>query len=167
LIKLNVGAGRNRLPGYIGVDIVEGKGVDKIAPAWKLPFATNEVDEIYTHHVIEHISSPDLDRTLKEFARVLKRGGKLILICPDFEKHLRRWLDGDYTYRWGFGLKMILGYQTHKGQFHTNGFTLKRFRKMLPSYGFEVKVLENRDNKYKRDRAFVPKGDIHVEAIKK
>lgn len=167
MLKLNVGAGRNRKSGYVGVDIVKGKGVDKIAPAWDMPFDDKSVDEIYTHHIIEHIGIHDLDKTLKEFARVLKKGGKLIIICPDFEKHLKRWLDGDAKYRWGFGLKMLLGYQTHEGQFHKNGFTIKRFKHLLPSYGFNIIEIRNQQNKYRRDREFVPNGDIYVEAIKK
>ena len=42
-----------------------------------LPFAESEVDKIYCISVLEHI--PDPSKTIDEFARVLKKGGILIL----------------------------------------------------------------------------------------
>ena len=46
------------------------------------PFKDNQFDTIFMLDVIEHLV--DIDTSLSECWRVLKKGGKLILITPDF-----------------------------------------------------------------------------------
>jgi ubiquinone/menaquinone biosynthesis C-methylase UbiE len=81
--KLNLGCGKDIKKDYINVDIHKLKGVDKIVDLnQKLPFKDNFFDEVFCSHVLEH--SKDLNFTLKEIYRILKKDGKLIAIVPHF-----------------------------------------------------------------------------------
>ena len=70
----------------IGIDInpeAIAKGVAanlKVMDATKLDFPSEFFDKIYSCHTIEHI--PDLDRFFREIERVLKPGGRLLLVYP-------------------------------------------------------------------------------------
>ncbi len=91
---LEVGAGAGHLTKHLaarGVDIV-GIDVNPQAPevagteliqemsADAMRFADEEFDAIVSFHAIEHI--PALDRAAAEMARVLKPGGKALLVYP-------------------------------------------------------------------------------------
>jgi len=80
-MKLDVCCGRHKVPGYIGVDIQQFDGVDIIADlnsGW--PFDNNSIDEVYCKDGIEHLKKPI--HTMNEIHRVLKPGGKAVLIVP-------------------------------------------------------------------------------------
>jgi ubiquinone/menaquinone biosynthesis C-methylase UbiE len=78
---------RNELaPSTIGVDlnpeaiansVIEGSSV---MDAQSLAFEDESFDKLYSFHCIEHI--PDLPRALREMDRVLKPGGRVLLVYP-------------------------------------------------------------------------------------
>ena len=86
-IKLNLGCGDKIISGYINVDIVAaraGKQPDVICDLHDLKvFESNSVDEILAVHVVEHFWQWEATDILKEWTRVLKPGGKMILECPN------------------------------------------------------------------------------------
>jgi hypothetical protein len=86
-IRLNLGCGDKILDGYINVDVAPsraGKKPDVLCDLHHLePFASDSVDEILAVHVIEHFWRWEVVDILKEWVRVLKPGGKLILECPN------------------------------------------------------------------------------------
>ena len=86
-IKLNLGCGDKILDGYVNVDVVEsraGKKPDVICDLHDLSkFKSNSVDEILAVHVVEHFWQWEVVDILKEWTRVLKPGGKMILECPN------------------------------------------------------------------------------------
>jgi SAM-dependent methyltransferase len=86
-IKLNLGCGDKILDGYINVDVVEsraGKKPDIVSDLHDLSkFKSNSVDEILAVHVVEHFWQWEVVDILKEWTRVLKPGGKMILECPN------------------------------------------------------------------------------------
>lgn len=87
MIKLNLGCGRRLLDDYINCDInpeyCENGNVVHMDAA-NLNYQDGEVDEIYNSHLIEHFHFNQGVLVLREWYRVLKPGGKLIIETPDF-----------------------------------------------------------------------------------
>ncbi len=51
----------------------------------KLPYKDNSVDLIYASHVLEYFDREEALDVIKEWRRVLKKGGELRIAVPDFE----------------------------------------------------------------------------------
>ena len=81
-IRLNLGCGTERIPGYIACDLYE-EGADMKFDAAELPFADNMVDEIRAYHLIEHFTFNNAFKVLREWHRALKPGGILVMETPD------------------------------------------------------------------------------------
>ena len=112
---LEVGCGRGEfLKGFqnlglkvFGVDILEeaanfNKSIDiRLCDleSEKLPFDENTFDVIYSKSFIEHLYYPE--RYLKEAYRILKPGGLLITLVPDWEANYKTYFD-DFTHRTPF-----------------------------------------------------------------
>lgn len=86
-IRLNLGCGDKILEGYVNVDVVSeraGKPPDIICDIRNLEkFSDNYADEVLAVHVVEHFWRWEVGAILKEWVRVLKPGGKMILECPN------------------------------------------------------------------------------------
>lgn len=86
-IKINLGCGDKVLDGYINVDIVNERGghqPDVICDIKDLSvFKDDYADEIMVIHVVEHFWRWEIVDIIKEWIRVLKPNGKLILECPN------------------------------------------------------------------------------------
>jgi SAM-dependent methyltransferase len=86
-MRLNLGCGDKILEGFVNVDVVEsraGKAPDVICDLHKLtPFEDDSADEVMAIHVVEHFWRWEVVDILKEWVRVLKPGGKMILECPN------------------------------------------------------------------------------------
>ena len=64
-----------------------------------LPYADNSFDVIYTKSFLEHFYYPE--RFMKEALRVLKPGGLMLNLVPDWEANYLKYFD-DYTHRTPF-----------------------------------------------------------------
>lgn len=86
-LRLNLGCGDKLLPGYVNVDVAASrldKRPDVLCDLHSLtPFTSDCAEEILAVHVIEHFWRWEVIDILKEWARVLKPGGKIILECPN------------------------------------------------------------------------------------
>lgn len=86
-MKLNLGCGDKLLEGYTNVDVAESRrGIkpDVLCDLHKLtPFEDNTADEILAVHVVEHFWRWEVVDILREWVRVLKPSGKMILECPN------------------------------------------------------------------------------------
>ena len=79
-IKLNIGAGRTYIPGFVNVDISEKADISLDLNCERLPFDDNSVDLVFTYHLLEHLS--DYLFALGEIHRVIKHGGQLLIGVP-------------------------------------------------------------------------------------
>lgn len=86
-LRLNLGCGDKILPGYVNVDVVEaraGMKPDVICDLHDLaPFEDDSADEILSVHVVEHFWRWEIRDVLREWVRVLKPGGRMIVECPN------------------------------------------------------------------------------------
>jgi len=65
----------------------------------RLPYADNSFDILYSKSFIEHLREPE--RYFAEAQRVLKPGGRLVTLVPDWESQYKTYFD-DYTHRTPF-----------------------------------------------------------------
>ena len=64
-----------------------------------LPFPDESFDVIYNKSFLEHLVHPDI--FLKEAYRILKPGGKILCLVPDWESNYKTYFD-DFTHRTPF-----------------------------------------------------------------
>ncbi|MFA7062270.1 MAG: tetratricopeptide repeat protein [Pedobacter sp.] len=89
-LKLDIACGKNKKPGFTGVDIWEGADIVVDLEKFPWPFEDNSVDEIFCSHYIEH--TPDLISFANELHRILKIGAKAEIIAPYYSS-IRAWQD--------------------------------------------------------------------------
>lgn len=84
-MKLHLGCGKRYLSGYVHIDLAGYKHIDHQHDIRTLPmFKDSTVDLIYASHVFEYFDESIAVSVLKEWRRVLKKGGILRLAVPDF-----------------------------------------------------------------------------------
>ena len=81
---LDLGCGRIKIPGAIGVDLNRAAtAADVIADLnHPLPFRDNSFDEVRAVHVIEHLQ--DVMQAMGEIHRVIRAGGSIFLVTTLF-----------------------------------------------------------------------------------
>lgn len=124
---------------YTTVD-VEGTP-DVKAPMWALPFKDGTIEDIWSSHALEHAPQAKVPETLKEWHRVLKPGGRVIVSVPNFDYVAKYWLTGPDR---AWAEAMVFGLQRDEGDFHRCAFTNQILRADLEGAGFEVKRVELR-----------------------
>ena len=86
-MRLNLGCGDKILAGYVNVDVAAsraGKSPDVLCDLHELtPFESDSVDEVLAVHVVEHFWRWEVVDVLREWTRVLKAGGRMVLECPN------------------------------------------------------------------------------------
>ncbi len=113
---LDVGCGRNKYPGAIGIDNNPRAAPDVLCDLDRppYPFRDGLFDEIRATHVIEHVG--DVMATMKELHRLAKPGGRIVIVTPhytDFSSFC------DPTHRW-----------------HLNSFSFRHFGEDHGGYDF-------------------------------
>ena len=83
-LLLDIGCGKNKRAGWIGVDQYSMEGVDIVADVRKSwPWQTSSVDEIQASHFVEHLAGgKERCHFFNEVWRVLKPGAKATIIVP-------------------------------------------------------------------------------------
>jgi SAM-dependent methyltransferase len=69
---------------YSGGQTRKGRGIQLSGFATRLPVDDNSLDVLYSSHFIEDVL--DWQPVLREWTRVVKPGGKLIILLPDKER---------------------------------------------------------------------------------
>jgi len=139
--KLNLGCGKDKRKGYINIDIRKKHNPDILCNAKKLPFQDNEIDEILASDILEHFGRHKTLSVLKEWNRVLKPGGKLIIKCPDLKKiasaYSQEAIDGIECAR------LLYGNQEDNDpvNFHKNGFDYFTIQFFLKESGFKIEKI--------------------------
>jgi predicted SAM-dependent methyltransferase len=146
-LRVEVGAGRRRLPGYIYLDVRALPGLHVRALAAALPFRDASLDEVYSRHVLEHFTLREAVDVLLEWRRALKPGGLLYVIVPNLLWHLRQVLEGSHesvyvkesgrnARYWGMG--SIYGWQQDEHDLHKFGYWPELLADLLNVCGFDA-----------------------------
>lgn len=89
-IRLHLGSGPERREGWLNVDTRPEAMPDLVARVDSLPMVSDaSVDEIEACHLFEHLALHEAHAALREWARVLKPGGRLFLELPNFDACVR------------------------------------------------------------------------------
>jgi len=117
---LDVGCGRNKYPGSIGIDSNPDTAADVICNLDRppYPFRDGLFDEIRVIHVIEHVA--DVMATMKELHRIARAGARIVLETPhytDFSSFC------DPTHRW-----------------HLNSFSFRHFGEDHGGFGYYTRL---------------------------
>lgn len=148
-INVNLGCGTNIVKGWINIDLVPPSNADKSflkGSALDIPLEDGSVDYILLDQVLEHMAMDDVIPALWEIRRVLKKGGRCVIVVPDFEDAVRQWLNADLNatfdpmkYRW-FS-EVIYGNQAHEGEFHQTPMSPRYLHEALRTAGLHKNVI--------------------------
>ena len=83
-LKVNIGCGRLRVPGYVGVDMFPSDAIDVLHDLRVLPwpFDDNSVDHLITWHCLEHLPGTSMTDAVGEIHRILKPGAEAYIKVP-------------------------------------------------------------------------------------
>lgn len=98
-MKIDLGCGRDKRPGHVGVDQHRLPGVDVFADLEApLPFRTDSVTAVYTKSALEHLDR--FEMIMSELHRIVKADGEIEIRVPHFSSPLSF---SDFTHRRFFG----------------------------------------------------------------
>ena len=84
--RLQLGAGANRLPGWLNTDAFPlSLRVVPLDVRRRFPLPNSRFSHVYSEHQIEHIRLADGEFMLRECHRVLAPGGRLRIATPDLD----------------------------------------------------------------------------------
>jgi hypothetical protein len=123
-LRLDLGCGRNKREGFVGVDVHQFDGVDRVVNlaercplckgedygvgkkcnecrgSWSYrpwPWEDASVEEAHSSHFVEHLTGQERIFFFNELYRVLKKGAQAQIITPDWS-HACAY--GDPTHQW-------------------------------------------------------------------
>lgn len=99
MVKLDIGCGKSKKEGFIGIDRLKFDGVDIVLNVGRepLPFEAITVDEVHMSHFVEHLTREERCQLMNELSRVMKSGAKATIIVPSWSSSRAY---GDPTHEW-------------------------------------------------------------------
>lgn len=171
--KVYVGAGNDHREGFIHTDIRALPGIDIVCKAWNLSSNIKNIDEIYSRHMLEHLTTMEADYALRDWFDALKLGGTIHIVVPDIDYHARQWLNADWTEDtlcdprsdarhsfaglWGWQQECnpyLADYNNSYWDVHKSGYNKRRMEFLLSRIGYS-------------DIETYIEGDFHLHAIAK
>ena len=95
-MKLDVGCGQIKRPGFVGMDISPDVGAEFVHD-WEVypwPFEDNSIAELNAGNVLEHVV--DLMKFMNECYRIMKTGAVMHVVCP-YHTSTGAWQDPTHT----------------------------------------------------------------------
>ena len=90
-------------------------------------------DTVFANNILEHLEMKDVVKTLKEIKRILKPGGKLIIIQPNFRYSHKEYFD-DYTHKTIFTDKSICYILA------SNSFSIEKIKKKFLPFSLKSRL---------------------------
>ena len=141
MLKLDIGCGKigwqqEPLDEWVHLDIEPQEHVEIVADIGDIPLGDHSVDEIYVGDIVEHIPLWRYDEVFCEWSRILKPGGLVKGRCPNIDRAMRDYAEGNETFENAFNA--IYGWGNNPTQVHYRGYTEETLTKLFAAYGFEV-----------------------------
>ena len=135
-VRVNLASGEKPWPDYINVDFREAPNTDVIADIRRLPFEDGSLAEIASAHLVEHFREHQMRTVvLPYWRRLLRPGGVLRVICPNWQAMLDRLQRGEMSLA-DFKL-LTFGGQDYEGDDHFAMYTPDTLGALLREVGFE------------------------------
>lgn len=163
--KLYVGCGEDSREGFLHADTRKLAHVDIVCKAWEISRHINEVEHIYTRHMLEHLTTSEVSMTLKDWYKSLTKGGTLYIVVPNADYHCKQWLKAEWTEetikdKWSDASWSLAGFhgwqrdmddidgtaETAYWDLHKTSFNEKRMKFMLERSGFTDVVTSIKEN---------------------
>lgn len=122
-MKLNLGCGDFKLPGYENWDITNGHA------AYPLEVPDESVEEIRASHVLEHLSQKDSIHAVKNWVEKLRPGGLLKVAVPDADQVFKLGLDDPLHEAY------LFGGQSNEHDYHKSVWTERKLTKVFRTFG--------------------------------
>jgi glycosyltransferase involved in cell wall biosynthesis/predicted SAM-dependent methyltransferase len=143
-VRLHLGCGDVRLPGYVNVDLPCEKrplhtklDVDLEADIRDLCFAPETVEEVRLHHVFEHFDRGTALRLLITWYAWLEDDGRLVIETPDSEKQVKVFLESRSAEERARSVRHIFGSHEAEWACHKDGWYRDKFVLFLSALGYE------------------------------
>ena len=156
-LKLNLGAGNNRVEGFVSVDLYD-EAADGRADIAELPFGNNSVDEIVCYQVIEHVPYNKSQQIFEEMYRVLKPGGTARIETPDIDYVCQAILNEGLQDKWIYNLvgeyyrpwdkDRYADWEHNAASIHRNPWNEERLVRICSPIGFDVERLDWKTSQY-------------------
>ena len=171
-MKISFGCGKHTWDGFYCIDAVPhpqaSRKPDLIYAAefddqnliLQIPLESECADEVHAYHLIEHVFAWEAPALVKEWMRLLRPGGRLILELPDILLAARNLLNGS---RDQMSMWPLYGDWNHRDPYmmHKHGYTPATISALLESCG-----LVNVNTMPPQTHGAKVKRDMRVEAIK-
>lgn len=148
-MKLNLGAGDSKIPGFTSVDLYD-EAADVKADICDLPFDDDSIDEIVAYQVVEHVPYNKSQTMFEEMYRVLKPGGKATVETPDIDYVCQKILEDGLEDKWIFNLvgqyyrpwdkDRYDDWEMNAASIHRNPWNFQRLGEVAERVGFRVSL---------------------------
>lgn len=126
--------------GIVQLDMRPGHQANCLGDMRQLPFSDQSFDRLFASHVLEHQAHWEVPTTLAEWARVLKPGARYIVMVPNFEAAMVR-----YLHNKEIDQGAIFGAWLHPYDKHGCGFSRHNLEARLEEAGFGVQSIKEID----------------------
>jgi predicted SAM-dependent methyltransferase len=141
---LHLGSGDYRISGFWNIDGSPLARSDLIGGLGRIKLRSESVSLIYASHVFEHAPRREAQNVLREWFRVLKKGGALYICVPDVEALFRIYLQhlpaydlDEGRHRVDLASGIVFGGQVDRRDYHYAGYSIVTLKALLRSAGFE------------------------------
>lgn len=140
-MKLHLGCGARYIRGFAHIDLADYTHIDYKRDVSDLSvFADESVELIYSSHTLEYFDRLEVRDTLREWHRVLKKGGILRVAVPDFEaliKIYEQYKDLNKIVGPLYGRMTIRTPEGEKTIYHKTVYDFESLKEILESSGFK------------------------------
>ena len=134
-MNIHLGCGSINHPAFVNIDGIPAQHIHYVRRINKLsPFRDSSVDLIYACHCLEHFSHKQILKVLKEWHRVLKKGGVLRVSVPDFDSMVDLYLATGRDIQ--YVLAPLMGGQGAKYNHHMTLFNEASLSRLIIDAGF-------------------------------